>query len=56
MREEFEQLIQDFDIKPQLTPEERDLLESIKEVLDISEELVDTGIEDLKKQLRNQST
>ncbi len=54
MREEFEQLINDFDAKPQLTPEERDLLESIKEVLDISEELVDTGIEDLKKLVRNQ--
>ncbi len=54
MREEFEQLINNFDAKPQLTPEERDLLESIKEVLDISEELVDTSIEDLKKLVRNQ--
>lgn len=54
MREEFEQLINDYDEKPQLTPEERELLEQIKEVLDISEELVDTGIEDLKKLVRNQ--
>ncbi len=54
MREEFEQLVQDFDEKPQLTPQERALLESIKEVLDISEELVDTGLEDLKKMVRNQ--
>lgn len=54
MREEFEQIINNFDIKPQLTAEERNLLESIKEVLDISEELVDTSIEDLKKMVRNQ--
>ncbi len=54
MREEFEQLIQNFDIKPQLTPQERDLLENIKEVLDISEELIDTSIEELKKMVRNQ--
>ncbi len=54
MREEFEQIINDFDPKPQLTAEERDLLENIKEVLDISEELVDTSIEDLKKMVRNQ--
>lgn len=54
MREEFELLINKFDVKPQLTPEERALLEEIKEVLDISEELVDTSIEDLKKMIRNQ--
>ena len=54
MREEFEQLVQDFDPKPQLTPEERELLEKIKEVLDMSEELVDTGLEDLKKLVRDQ--
>lgn len=54
MREEFEQMINNFDEKPQLTPQERDLLENIKEVLDISEELVDTSIEDLKKMVRNQ--
>lgn len=49
MREEFEQLISDFDERPQLTPEERSLLEKIKEVLDISEEVVDSDIEELKK-------
>ena len=54
MREEFEQMINDYDEKPQLTPQERELLEGIKEVLDISEELVDTSIEDLKKMVRNQ--
>lgn len=54
MREEFEQMIQDFDEKPQLTPQERDLLERVKEVLDISEELVDTGIENLKKTVKGQ--
>ncbi|MBP9668908.1 MAG: hypothetical protein KBE09_01325 [Candidatus Pacebacteria bacterium] len=54
MREEFEQLINDFDPKPQLTTEERALLEEIKEVLDISEGLMDTAIEDLKKLVRAQ--
>lgn len=52
MREEFEALIGDFDPKPQLTPEERELLESVKEVLDVSEELIDSGIEDVKKMVR----
>ncbi len=54
MREEFEQLINDFDEKPQLTPAERDLLEKMKEVLDISEEVVDSDIEQLKKLLKKQ--
>ncbi len=54
IREEFEQLIQNLDPKPQLTPQERDFLEEVKEVLDISEELVDTSIEELKKMIRNQ--
>lgn len=54
MREEFEQMVQDFDEKPQLTPAERDFLEQIKEVLDISEELVDTGLENLKKTVKGQ--
>lgn len=52
MREEFEQMIQDLDEKPQLTPTERDLLERIKEVLEVSEEIVDTGMDDLKKTIR----
>ena len=52
MREEFESLVNDFDPKPQLTPEERALLEDIKEVLDVSEELIDSGIEDVKKMVR----
>lgn len=52
IREEFEEMVNDFDEKPQLTPHERDFLEKIKEVLDISEELVDSGIEDLKKTVR----
>lgn len=54
MREEFEQMVNDFDKRPQLTPAERDFLEEIKEVLDISEELVDTGIDGLKKMIRGQ--
>lgn len=54
MREEFEQLVGAFNVQPQLTPEERALLEEIKEVLDISEELIDSGIEELKKKVRGQ--
>ena len=52
MREEFEQMVQDLDEKPQLTPTERDLLERIKEVLEVSEEIVDTGMDTLKKTIR----
>ncbi len=52
MREEFEQMVNDFDEKPQLTPQERDFLENIKEALDISEELVDSSMEELKKTIR----
>ncbi|HUO50726.1 MAG TPA: cohesin domain-containing protein [Candidatus Paceibacterota bacterium] len=52
MREEFEQMINDFDKKPQLTPEERALLEDIKEVLDMSEEIIDTEVDELKKAVR----
>ncbi len=52
MREEFEAMVNDFDPKPQMTPEERELLEHIKEVLDVSEELIDSGIEDVKKMVR----
>jgi hypothetical protein len=52
MREEFEVTVNDFDEKPQLTPQERALLEHIKEVLDVSEEVIDSGIEDVKKMVR----
>ncbi len=52
MREEFEQMVQDLDDKPQLTPVERELLERIKEVIEVSEEIVDTGMDNLKKTIR----
>ena len=52
MREEFEQMVNDFDKRPYLTPEERAFLEQVKEVLDISEELIDTGMDDIKKLVR----
>lgn len=52
MREEFEQMVQNMDEKPQLTPQERDLLEGIKEVLDISEGIVDSSIEELKNEVK----
>jgi hypothetical protein len=55
MREEFEQMVSDFDEKPQLTDDERLFLEKMKEVVDISEELLDASIEELKKAVRGKS-
>lgn len=52
LREEFEDLVNNLDEKPQLTPAERDFLENISEALDISEELIDSGMEELKKNIR----
>ena len=52
MREEFEQMINDLDERPQLTVPEREFLENMKEVLDISEELIGSGTEELKKMIR----
>jgi hypothetical protein len=54
MREEFEQMVDALDEQPQLTPKERDFLEQVKEVLEISEEVLDTALEDLKKMARGQ--
>ena len=54
MREEFEQMVNDLDERPQLTPQERDFLENMKEVLEISEEVLDTSLEELKKMARGQ--
>ncbi len=52
MREEFEQMVNDLDKRPYLSPEERVFLENVKEVLDISEELIDTGMDEIKKLVR----
>lgn len=52
MREEFEEMVNDLDEQPQLTPRERDFLERMSEALEISEELVDSGLEELKKTIR----
>ena len=52
MREEFEEMINDLDEKPQLTPAERDFMEKMKEALEISEELIDASMEELKKIIR----
>jgi hypothetical protein len=49
MREEFEEMVTTLNNRPYPTAEERDFLEKIKEVLDLSEEVVDTGMENLKK-------
>lgn len=55
MREEFEQMVHDLDKRPYLSPQEREFLENVKEVLDISEELIDTSMDDLKKLARAES-
>lgn len=52
MREEFEHMVDKLSPQPQLTPQERDFLEEIKEALDISEEVVDSSMEELKKTIR----
>jgi hypothetical protein len=52
MREEFEQMINDLDDKPQLTVAEREFLENMKEVIDVSEEIIGSGTEELKKMIR----
>lgn len=54
MREEFEHLVNEFDPKPQLTAQERNLLEEIKGVLDQAEEVLDSGFDELKKAIRGQ--
>ncbi len=54
MREEFEQMIRDLDERPQLTPAEREFLENSKEVLDISEDQINTGVAELKLMIRGQ--
>jgi hypothetical protein len=52
MREQFEEMIKDLDKKPQLTPEERAFWEETKEVLDIAEDQINSGISELKKMIR----
>jgi len=52
MREQFEQMIKDLDEKPQLTAEERAFWEETKEVLDIAEDQINSGISDLKRMIR----
>ncbi len=52
LREEFEEMINDLDERPQLTPSEREFMEKVQEALDISEELVDSSMEELKKTIR----
>ncbi len=52
IREELEEQVNILDKRPQLTPAERDLLEKMREVLDLSEELIDTEIEDVRKSVQ----
>jgi hypothetical protein len=49
MREEFEEMVTTLDKRPYPTAEEREFLEKIKEVLDLSEEVIDTGMDNIKK-------
>jgi hypothetical protein len=52
MREQFEDMVKNLDARPQLTPEEREFWEETKEVLDISEDQINSGIADLKRMIR----
>jgi hypothetical protein len=54
MREQFEQMVNDLDERPQLTSAEREFLEETKEVLDIAEEQVNSGVYELKRMIRGQ--
>ena len=51
MREEFEDQLNALDEKPQLTSAERDFMEKMKEAIEISEELMDTQMDELKKKI-----
>jgi hypothetical protein len=51
LREELEEQIGKLNQKPHLTPEERRLLEDMEEALEISEELINSEVDDVRKAL-----
>lgn len=52
LRDEVEEQIRALSAKPNLTDFERETLERIKEALDVSEEIMDKEIDDVRKLLR----
>jgi hypothetical protein len=49
LREEAEEQVQGLDNKPQLSADERQLVENLKEVMDLSEEILDSEIDNLRR-------
>ncbi len=52
LRDEIEEKVLALSHKPNMTDNERNILESLKDALDISEELIDKEIEDVRKLLK----
>jgi len=52
LRDEIEEKILELSHKPNMTDNERNILEALKDALDISEELIDKEIEDVRKLLK----
>jgi hypothetical protein len=52
LRDEIEEKVLDLSHKPNITDNERNILEGLKDALDISEELIDKEIEDVRKLLK----
>ena len=52
LRDEMEERVLELSHKPNMTDNERTILESLKDALDISEELIDKEIEDVRKLLK----
>lgn len=52
LRDEIEEKVLELSHKPNMTDNERSILEALKDALDISEELIDKEIEDVRKLLK----
>jgi len=52
LRDEIEEKVVELSHKPNMTDNERNILEGLKDALDISEELIDKEIEDVRKLLK----
>jgi hypothetical protein len=52
LRDEIEEKVLELSHKPNMTDAERNILEGLKDALDVSEELIDKEIEDVRKLLK----
>lgn len=52
LRDEIEEKVTELSHKPNMTDNERNILEGLKDALDISEELIDKEVEDVRKLLK----